>query len=399
RDAAAGVKRTERRVTQRDAHLFGLVDNDEENPFAAGWLGLHRFGHGDCTPPLLCLAESQARKPAQQARASHGKNPVEPGIAQREFAEIGVEADLRNDERRRLAAHHIALAQQQHLDEIGPGRNIRGKGDGGAKQPVAEKTDAVRPLRPHPGTALFIEQGGAESRDLVRWPIRIARVEANVLDADLVQSLHARRRDPIERAVAEDGVVAGHPGEFDGMGVDPDAGEVPLLTHHDVALGTAHDNDDVARPVGRAKEHDRGSGEAGGDGDEMAGEIGEQGLLGACRRGQDEQCQDERAAPDHGSTGAIEKGKAGRAVRSKTSLAATARRMIASSARNSSPRSFAPQRDPNCAPMTPPSSRISASTTSTVLLATAWRMVTAAVTKMIWKSEVPGTIAVGMPSR
>ena len=49
--------------------------------------------------------------------------------------------------------------------------------------------------------------------------------------------------------------------------------------------------------------------------------------------------------------------------------------------------------------MTPPTIRASARTMSTVRLLAACRKVVAAVTKVIWNSEVPITTAVGMPIR
>ena len=67
--------------------------------------------------------------------------------------------------------------------------------------------------------------------------------------------------------------------------------------------------------------------------------------------------------------------------------------------RSCSARRRMPSWAPNCAPTTPPTSRISASSMSTVKVWVACSSVVTAVTNMIWNSEVPTTTEVGIPSR
>src|SRR5215472_13801350 len=65
--------------------------------------------------------EDKMGEPAGEQRADDGDDAIGRGMAVGELEDVGADADLRNDQRRRLRAHHLAVAHQQHLDEIGPG--------------------------------------------------------------------------------------------------------------------------------------------------------------------------------------------------------------------------------------------------------------------------------------
>ena len=93
-----------------------------------------------------------------------------------------------------------------------------------------------------------------------------------------MQLAHCRRGDVVERFAAGDAVITRHALERDLSGVDPDLRDLAFAAHGDIALGSAHHHDDVAVAIGRAEQHHAGSSEAGGDGDQMIGEICDQRL-------------------------------------------------------------------------------------------------------------------------
>src|SRR5579862_4755099 len=113
-----------------------------------------------------------------------------------------------------------------------------------------------------------------------------------------MQGLHRGRRNIAERPVAKDRVIARNGRESDIRHVDPDPAEMALLAYHDIALGPAHDGDDIAGTIGRAKKHDLRAGKAGRDRDEVAREIGEQGLVGAGWRYSAEQQSEQGEGPE-----------------------------------------------------------------------------------------------------
>src|SRR5215469_17173796 len=71
--------------------------------------------------------EGKMSEPAGEERAHDGDHAIGGGVTMGELEDVGAEADLGDDERRRLGAHHLAVAHQQHLDQVTACRHIGGK--------------------------------------------------------------------------------------------------------------------------------------------------------------------------------------------------------------------------------------------------------------------------------
>src|SRR6202043_3851544 len=86
-------------------------------------------------------AEGQARLPSCHYPGQYRNRPINRRIAPREIGHLGVDPDLFDTQGRGLPAHHIMVPRQEDLDEVAAGRHVGGKGDRGAKQPLAEEGD------------------------------------------------------------------------------------------------------------------------------------------------------------------------------------------------------------------------------------------------------------------
>src|SRR6516165_889058 len=103
--------------------------------------------------------EGKMSEPPGEERADDGDHAIGGGVTMGELEDVGADADLGDDERRRLGAHHLAVAHQQHLDQIAPRRHIGRKVEVGAEELAAEEVYLVR-LRPvEPLAKLDVDEG------------------------------------------------------------------------------------------------------------------------------------------------------------------------------------------------------------------------------------------------
>ena len=143
-------------------------------------------------------------------------------------------------------------------DEIGAGRHVGREVERRAEQPLAEKGDLDRRVAEQPGAAA--------ARSISASAKRVAR--SALTPARLGFQLQIAEADAVERGGPGDSMssTAGSrrrrksSAHWEGhrLGVDPDAGDLALAPDRHLALGPAHHRDDVAGPVGRAEQHDRG---------------------------------------------------------------------------------------------------------------------------------------------
>src|SRR5262245_33153577 len=345
--------------------------------------------------------------PPQQQRSDDGTQAVGRGLVVGAFVHPGIEAALADLEGNRLRADDLAAAQQDHPDVVIAGRHVGREIDGAVvERPVVElDRDDVRPKKA--GGLLDPHQTGREGGRIGRTVV-VRRNELQAPEADLLARLRRRRHHVVERLAAGDGIEARNALEVDAVGVQPDAGDA-LLAAHGVVRGRAAEHDhDVAVTLLDAIDEHVDAGEPCGDGDTVIHEISDEQLLRAGGRPERQQHGQQAGNADQTSpsgahwpitTGVREYSSVGVAINSKDRRSPSPRTRAASKARSSSARTRLPTRPPIWAPMTPPISSRKASMTSTVWFCTACRKVTLAVTKMVWNSEVPTTMRVGMPSR
>src|SRR5689334_24901073 len=108
------------------------------------------------------VPERQAREPSCHCRTDHRNEPIKERAAIGEIVDLGVDADLRDDKRRGLAAYHLAIAHEKHFEAIGAGWHVRGKGQGRMKEAVAEEADAADARRIEPFALLLADERSAE---------------------------------------------------------------------------------------------------------------------------------------------------------------------------------------------------------------------------------------------
>ena len=236
---------------------------------------------------------------------------------------------------------------------------------------------------------------------------RGGRFQFQVRNAQTVKRGGGGRHDLLDRPARGHCVKARHIAKSHRPSIHPDAGDAcPCATSSSRARVRARSTTDIARAVGGAEQHDRGAGEAGGDRDQMAGEIGDEHSAdaGARRAKRREQKKPRNFGlerlpdrPHSLASRAMDRDWRGRAVRSKTSFAATASTIKREQhaqllAAQLASRAGAELRADDAA-----DSSTRASTASTVCSSMLAAQVTFAATKMIWNSDVPGTTAVGMP--
>ena len=113
---------------------------------------------------------------------------------------------------------------------------------------------------------------------------RVRRAQVERAGADVMACAQALGQDLRHRPGARDGIERGHVVERHLGAVDPDAGDAALAAHDLAAFRPAHDDDHVAVAFGGAEQQHVGADEAGGDGDQVIGEVRHH-LLGACGDG------------------------------------------------------------------------------------------------------------------
>src|SRR5207248_6228745 len=113
-------------------------------------------------------AERQAREPSCHQGAQHCNRAVGGGLACRKIGDLGINPNLRDHERRRLAADDVAIANQEDLDDIGPGRHVGGKCNRGAEEAFAEERDLAGICSEQPVALVLGNQRRAETGGLFR---------------------------------------------------------------------------------------------------------------------------------------------------------------------------------------------------------------------------------------
>jgi len=79
------------------------------------------------------------RDPAHGQRHQDARDAIEETVPVRELENVGADADLADHQRRGLRAHHVAVADQQHLDDVAADRHVRREAYVGTEQRVAEE--------------------------------------------------------------------------------------------------------------------------------------------------------------------------------------------------------------------------------------------------------------------
>src|SRR5258706_15901429 len=100
----------------------------------------------------LDLAEDEMGRPSRQQRDDDGDDAVGGRMPMGKFEDIGANADLGDDERRRLGPGDLAVADQQDLHEVTARGNIGRKLEIGAEQAGAPELHPARgwPVQPLP---------------------------------------------------------------------------------------------------------------------------------------------------------------------------------------------------------------------------------------------------------
>src|SRR5262245_44904933 len=122
--------------------------------------------------------------PSSSAEGEVGEPSCHQGDEDRNRAVVGAalvgevedrraDADLADDERRGLGARDLAVAQQQHLGEIGAGRHVGGKIEVGAEQAGAEEGDLAGLMHVEAELLLLVDQRAAEERHVGRVDVAV----------------------------------------------------------------------------------------------------------------------------------------------------------------------------------------------------------------------------------
>src|ERR687897_1388735 len=82
------------------------------------------------------LSEDRTGKPPGRHREDYRRNAIKCGLSHGELKDFGAEAHLADGQRRGLSADHVAVADEEHADGIGPCRHIGREIDIGAEQPL-----------------------------------------------------------------------------------------------------------------------------------------------------------------------------------------------------------------------------------------------------------------------
>src|SRR3954466_11404460 len=131
-NAAAGMRGASGGIAHRNAMLRGLVYDDEKD---TQWRAVGHAGPR-CDSRS---AKRQARQPSCRQCDGNGNRAISSRSTNREVGNLGVETNLRHDERCRLPADHVAVAYEEYLNKVGSGRYVLRKAECRAEKPLAEK--------------------------------------------------------------------------------------------------------------------------------------------------------------------------------------------------------------------------------------------------------------------
>src|SRR6187402_1556118 len=70
------------------------------------------------------LSEDRTGKPTGRHREDYRRNAIKCTLSHGELENLGAEAHLADSQRRGLGADHVAVANKEHADGVGPGRHI-----------------------------------------------------------------------------------------------------------------------------------------------------------------------------------------------------------------------------------------------------------------------------------
>src|SRR5215471_2422246 len=149
--------------------------------------------------------ERKMSDPAGEERAHDGDHAVGKGVTMGELEDVGADADLGDDERRRLGAHHLAIAHQQHLDQVAARRHIGGKMEVDAEKLAAEEAYLVG-FRPIQALAQLDVDEGIQHGTVDGLIRLIGGADAEIEHADAISLGHLRREELIERAAGGHGI-------------------------------------------------------------------------------------------------------------------------------------------------------------------------------------------------
>src|SRR3954447_10973557 len=153
------------------------------------------------------LSEDRAGKPTCRHREDYRRNAIECGLSHGELENLGAEAHLADSQRRGLGTDHIAVADQEHADGIGPGRHISREVDVGAEQPLAKESHLSQGFPIEPLFLLVADQRLAELPDAVRRSAAGRQgCQTQMPKADLVPGQHRVSDDLLQRPVGGDAV-------------------------------------------------------------------------------------------------------------------------------------------------------------------------------------------------
>ncbi len=197
-------------------------------------------------------------------------------------------ADFFNRQGCRLRPDHAPVLQENDLNLVFAGRHVSGQLEPGLEQALTKKghtadLGAVETLR-----LVVSDQSRAPLLRHVGGGLGPGQLQAQVVQTHLMARQHGRGRDFGERPGAGDGIEAGRSLEGHLCRVDPNSQHPALAMDHQRTVRSAHDDHDIALALGRAEQQHVGAGKTGGDCDQVAREVGDQGvrLRGAGRRQQ-----------------------------------------------------------------------------------------------------------------